>query len=272
MHNAKLLTGRRIVNTRPRQKSARFSEKLRALGADVIELPTIRVEALDDHAIGDAIKRIASYDLLVFTSANAVDVFMHAAAKKGLGPESTRDLKIAAIGPATGEALSHAGLRADLVADEFVAEGMVRKIEYQFGDLRGKRILFPKALKTRDVIKNDLERMGGIVDDIAIYRTVDENRNALSQRCDDLKDPPDVVTFTSSSAVLGFRRIVPEPILQTIRERSVIACIGPVTARTAEAEGFSVRIVPEEHTTDGLVHSIVSYFGNDRPAGVDSRR
>ncbi|HET9050470.1 MAG TPA: uroporphyrinogen-III C-methyltransferase [Candidatus Dormibacteraeota bacterium] len=255
------LTGRRILVTRARAQASGFLERLRRLGADAVEIPVIAVEpAVERVDLEGALRRLSTPHprgrFAVFTSANAVQLVAAAMRDAGLDARLFSGTTLVAIGPETAAALAAVGLRADLVPVEFVAEA-VADLMIQAG-VEGRHVWLPRAALARDVLPTRLRDAGAEVDILPLYRTVLPEGTAALVR-DALGGPSaiDAVTFTSSSTVEHFRLALegaPFP------PGAVAACIGPVTARTAEAAGFPVAVVAPEHTTAGLASALVEHF------------
>lgn len=231
------LHGRRIVVTRPEPDAQHLADRLRTLGAVPIVVPAIRIEFTDPPELGDALRRLADYDWLIFTSRNGVTaVFRQTTTIEGP--------RIAAIGPATAGALRARGIEPDLVPEEYVAEAIVEAL----GDVGGKRVLLPRADIARRALTEILRSRGALVDEIAAYRTV-----SASARRPDISGA-DAVTFTSSSTVRGFLEQGPVP------EGARVVCIGPITAETARECGLEVTEVAGEYTEDGLIAALTNVF------------
>ena len=250
------LFGTSVVVTRAREQSAQFCEALRLLGADVIDLPTIRTEPVSDSTlIDEAIDNLAVYDWLIFTSANGVRYFIERLDK------SDRDLRdvraaILAIGPATAEAIRALHLKVDFLPDQFVAESILTA--FSSHDLVGKKILLPRADQARDVLPHELERRGAKVDVVSTYRTVlPETSRVLAEKVFSAKKCPDWITFTSSSTVKNFANLVPIEQLKGVR----IASIGPITSETIRQFGFDVDVESRKYTTDGLLQVLTEAVG-----------
>jgi uroporphyrinogen III methyltransferase/synthase len=244
------LFGRRIVVTRARGQADLLSAKLRALGADAIEAPAIEIVPPADPAPLDrAIAGLASYDWLIFTSANGVRYFVDRLDRSESDLRLLR-ARICAIGPATRAAVESLHLKVDVVGREYVAESLVEALSAF--DLAGKRVLLPRAATARDVVPVELRRRGAQVDVVEAYRTVmpdgaeDDIRVALHP-------PPDGITFTSSSTVQNFVAIAGAEALRGIR----IATIGPVTTATARRLGLEVSAEARVFTTDGLLEAVL---------------
>jgi hydroxymethylbilane synthase len=253
------LAGQRIVVTRAQPQAGELSAKLLAFGAEVVEFPVIEICPARDYAPLDAaIARIASYDWLIFTSANGVRFFLERLAKAEANIGDVRG-SVCAIGPATRLAAENAGLRVALMPPEYVAESLVRAFEGQ--DLSGKRILLPRAAVARDVVPDELARRGAQVDVIEAYRTAIPRRAPLlARKIFAAGAKPDWITFTSSSTVNNFVAAAGREALDGVR----VASIGPVTTATARGHGIEVTVEASRFTTDGLVEAITGYCATAR--------
>lgn len=285
------LQGLRVLVTRTRDQASALSERLRALGALPLELPTIQIVPPSDWSRLDAaLTRLyssseaatpAGYDWLIFTSANGVRIGLDRLRALGYDPSRLQDeykLQVAAIGPATAEALRGYGLHADLVPLEYIAEGIVSALlEYtreRGGSLAGQRILLARAAEARKVLPESLREAGADVDEVAAYSTVTVARDdAQGQAILALLHEHHlaVLTFTSSSTVRnfvtwlkgsGWSEAVSSLDLVTHQPRPLIACIGPITSQTARELGLPVDIEANTFTIDGLVEAIVQHMRN----------
>jgi uroporphyrinogen III methyltransferase/synthase len=250
------LFGRRIVVTRAKDQAEELTGKLRALGAEVMELPAIAMEpALDPEPLDCAIAHLEQYDWLIFTSANGVRFFLDRLDRSARDWRGLR-AKICAIGPATRDSLERLHLKVDLMGKEYVAESLLEAFaEY---DLEGQRILLPRAAVARDVLPAELRRRGASVDVVEAYRTVvpaDAAARAASIFRSGRK--PDWITFTSSSTVKNLVRVTEPGDLEGV----LVASIGPVTSGTARQLGLSVAVEAAAYTVDGLVSAIVGGAG-----------
>jgi len=252
------LSGRRIVVTRTRTQAGVLSEQLRALGADVIELPTIRIEPPSDlRAFAELVQDSHSYDWLVFTSPNGVTAFFNLFYKLYDDAREIGGVRIAAIGPATAQRIKEFHLKVDLQPEEFVAESIVREFKKQ-GGVENLRILLARAEKARDVLPKELSALGAIVDEGFAYRTVPETRDATGARRRLLEEGADLITFTSSSTVENFMALgLPWP------AGMQVASIGPVTSATAGDLGLTVAMEARRHDIPGLVEAIRKFFVNE---------
>jgi uroporphyrinogen III methyltransferase/synthase len=247
------LFGTKIVITRSAEQAGELSERLRALGTDAIELPVISLlPPLDPEPLDRAIESLATYDWLIFTSVNGVRFFMH---RLDQSPHDLRSLKarICAIGPATRKAIEELHLKVDLMPEEYVAEGLVKA--FADADLTGKKVLLPRAAVARDVIPQELTRIGAKVDVVEAYRNVvPPNAADRAREIFGASKKPDWITFTSSSTVKNLLAITGREAIEGVR----IASIGPVTSATLCAHGIKVDAEAKQFTLDGLIEAILT--------------
>ena len=239
------LFGKRVVVTRAKGQAAEVTHRLEALGACVVEIPTIEILPASDPAPLDrAIADLSAYDWLIFTSANGVRFFIE---RLDQSPSDLRALRarICAIGPATRAALQALHLKVDLMGKEYVAEGLLDAFAPH--DLAGKRILLPRAAIARDVIPAELARRGARVDVVEAYRTVAPASGAT------FPAGADVVTFTSSSTVQNFVAMFGADVLRGIP----VVSIGPITSGTALSLGIEVTSEANPFTVDGLIDAVL---------------
>ncbi len=257
------LFGKRIVVTRTRKQASALSTKLRTLGADVLELPTIRIEPPSDlRALAELVQDAHIYDWIVFTSANGVEAFFAIFFKLYDDAREIGGAKIAAIGPATAQRVKDFHLHVDLQPEEFIAESVVREFRKQ-GDVENWRILLVRAEKARDVLPKQLSALGAIVDEGFAYRTVPETRDTTGARQQLLEKGADLITFTSSSTVENFLALG-----LSWPKGMQIASIGPITSKTARDRGLKIDIEARRHDIDGLVEAIRKFFaGQSRETG-----
>ena len=258
MTDAKPLVGRKILITRARDQAAVFSSSLRDLGAEVIELPTIEiVPPASWKGLDRAIDQITSYNWLIFTSVNGVNFFWQRWKERNKDrlPPS---LKICAIGPATAYQLMEKGIEVHTTPKEFVAEAILKGFEKSM--LKGKRILLARAKEARDILPEGLRKMGAQVDVVETYRTVKPKGGSKGLKQLLTKGKVDAITFTSSSTVNHFAELLKKEDLQNLLSGITIACIGPITARTAKNWKMRVQIQPKEYTIPALTQAIVQYF------------
>ena len=239
------LFGRKVVVTRTAEQAGELSVRLRRLGAQVLEVPTIEVVDPADGgvALRDAVARVAEYEWVVLTSPNGARRFC-------AGLRDGRDLagvRLAAIGPGTADVLADHHLVCDLVPERFVAEGLLDVFPQPSGS--GK-VLLARAEVARDVLPEGLAAAGWDVDVVAAYRTVPAAVDAATA---EQVAAADAITFTSSSTVSNF-------LATGATVPPVVAAIGPVTAATARDAGLHVSVEAGEHTLDGLVDALVRHW------------
>ncbi|MEA2685303.1 MAG: uroporphyrinogen methyltransferase / synthase [Actinomycetota bacterium] len=253
------LFGRRVVVTRARHQASELVARLRAVGAEPVEVATIEIADPDDGGDGlrDAATRVRDYEWVCFTSANTVERFLACVRDA----RALADVKVAAVGPGTAAALAGAGIVADLVPPRSMAEGLLDAFPGAASCHGPPRVLLPQAAGARPILARGLAGQGWQVDVVHAYRTVPTN------------PPPDLlaaaakadaIAFTSASTVTSYLAAAGAGAVPP-----VVACIGPVTAATAEAEGLAVSVVATEHTLDGLVAALVATLGRP-PAGAGS--
>jgi uroporphyrinogen III methyltransferase/synthase len=232
-----------------------LSEQLRALGADVIELPTIRIEPPSDlRAFAELVQDSHSYDWIVFTSPNGVTAFFDLFYKLYDDAREIGGVRIAAIGPATTQRIKDFHLKVDLQPEEFVAESIVREFRKQ-GGVENLRILLARAEKARDLLPREFTALGAIVDEGFAYRTVPETRDESGARRRLLEEGADLITFTSSSTVENFLALgLPWP------AGMQVASIGPVTSATARDLGLNVAVEARRHDIPGLADAVRKFF------------
>ena len=254
------LQGRRIVVTRAQAQAGELVTQLRALGAEPLECPAIRIVPPASYAPLDAaIADLAAYDWIVFTSVNGVTAFVERLAQAGLPPTALAALRLAAIGPATAEALRAQGLQPAFVPSAYVAEAIIAEI----GDVAGQRMLLPRADIARAALGVGLRAKGAQVDEITAYRTVagaGGDRVAAQLRAGTV----DALTFTSSSTVRYFGQSLAALGLRAADwqqgpHRPAVVCIGPITAQTARDLGWPVDAVAADYTTAGLIAALLRW-------------
>lgn len=256
------LFGRRIVVTRSRAQAPRLSALLEAAGAEVIELPAIRIVPPDDYGPVDrAIERLAEYRWAVFTSQNAVTAFMDRLGQRGGDASLLSTLRIASIGPATAGALLEHGLRPVVAPARFVAEALVEAFARERpDDVRGARVLLPRAAAARPVLPDGLRALGASVDVVPVYRVEMERAQDLGAWTRLRHVTIDAVTFTSPSTVRHFVELA-GPEGPRMLGAALIACIGPVTAAAAREFGLPAGVIAETYTIPGLVEALRGRLG-----------
>ena len=245
------LFGQRVVVTRARGQAGVLVSKLRSLGADVVEFPAIEIRPVEDYsALDAAIERLSTYDWLVFTSANGVRFFLERLDASATDLRALR-AKICVIGPATRRELQKLHLKVDVMPAEYVAESLVEAFEPY--DMTGKRVLLPRAAVARELLPDELRRLGAHVDVLPAYRTVVPD-DAPARATEVFARKPDWVLFTSSSTVRNFLAAAGREVLEGVS----VASIGPVTSETARGLGLAVTVQAQPYTTDGLIEAMLT--------------
>jgi uroporphyrinogen III methyltransferase/synthase len=257
----KPLFGQRVLITRTKSQAGELADKIYELGGEPYEFPVIETrmpqapETL--QAVREALDAAESYDWVVLTSVNGVQFFFDWLVQTDTDIRRFHRARFAAVGPKTAEELARRGVRADLQAAKFVAEGLAEAIIGQAEP--GQKVLLPRGDLARDVLPRELEKHGLITVKIDIYETVPaETRDPFLM---DMLENGDihVVTFTSASTVRNLldalRRMGSED-PAALLGKSRIACIGPIAAKEAENHGLNVSAIAEPYTLDGLVQAI----------------
>jgi uroporphyrinogen III methyltransferase/synthase len=253
------LCGRKIIVTRAAEQAGEFSSKLAMLGASVLECPTIRLVEPESWQLLDlAIRELSGYDWLILTSGNSVRFFFQRLKTLGMDTRALAGCKVCAVGPKTAEAFASFGIRADLVPTDYKAEGVVD--EFSRLDLHGKKILFPRADKAREVIPCELKRMGAHVDSPVAYRNIFPDRLPPEALFLLEKRSVDCITFTSSSTVQNLAAMLGEDMLVDLLKGVTVASIGPVTSKSCRELGLKVDVEPVTHTLDALAAELEAHF------------
>jgi uroporphyrinogen III methyltransferase/synthase len=238
------LHGRRVVVTRARAQASGFAATLRSLGAEVVELPAIRIEPrIDSEEAKRAAAGVGAYDLVCLTSPNGVRLLFEAMEAAGLDARALAGVTVAAIGPGTARALAERGV---------LAEGLIEALEDE--EVAGARVLVARAAEARDVLPDALRERGAEVDVVALYETVREQPGAEEIEA---AQGADYLTFTSSSTVTNLAEAVGDHFPTDAR----IVSIGPITSETIRARGLEVDVEAEQHDVDGLLKALLADAG-----------
>jgi uroporphyrinogen-III synthase len=263
------LSGVRVLVGRARHQASALSSGLRHLGAEVLEIPFIEIRKLLSYkALDTALKHLSEYDWLILTSVNGVDALWERLRRLRMGRKPMRHLKIAAIGPATRQAIEQHGEKVRVVPREYVAESVVASLRRK---VKGKRVLLARAKVARDVIPRELRKLGARVDVVKAYETVvpPSSRQRLRAALASQNRRPDWITFTSSSMVRNFVALLEESRGRAGRDYTSgghkrhlkgirLASIGPVTSSTLRELGLPVDVEAAEYTIPGLIKAISS--------------
>ena len=257
----KPLLGRSVVVTRAREQASGLAAQLADLGAEVIQFPTIDIKPLEDYSSVDAaVRNLGAYDWLIFTSANGVKCFWERLEAQGLDARALYGLQVAAIGPATAQAVRTHGIAPDFVPEAYIAESVAEGLIGLGMD--GKKVLLPRAREAREVLPEELRKAGAQVDVLPVYETVPAaaHRDEVLQRLE--AGTLDAVTFGSSSTVDNFFAQIPADTIRNQPEgkRVKFASIGPVTTKTLAKYGFACDIQPEDFTIPALVKALTAHY------------
>jgi uroporphyrinogen III methyltransferase/synthase len=250
------LFGRRIVVTRTRQQAGALSARLRALGADVSELPTIKIVPPENlMEFGELVRDSFQYDWVVFTSPNGVNAFFDLFFKLYDDARALGSARIAAIGSGTAKRVKDLHLAVDLQPEEAVAERLVEAFQ-QHESVENLRFLLVRAANARDVLPRSLTQLGAIVDEAIAYRTLPEKDDITGAKKRFTDEGADLITFTSSSTVENFLAMkLPWP------KGIKTASIGPITSTTMREAGLKIDVEATQHDIEGLVEAIVGLLG-----------
>jgi uroporphyrinogen III methyltransferase/synthase len=251
------LHGKGVVVTRAREQASGLKDTLERLGAACYEFPTITIVPLEDYApVREAIDGLCRYDWVIFTSVNGVRHFWNQLELVGKDARALGAAQVAAIGPATAEALLERGIRPDFIPPKYVAESVVEGLLER--GVAGKKVLIPRARVAREVLPEELAKVAAQVDVLPVYETklTQEDGAEIVDLLE--KGRLHYLTFSSSSTVENFFALVPADTLRPYVGKGLkICCIGPVTARTLKEYGFTPDIMPEDYTIPALVDALV---------------
>ncbi len=250
------LFGKTVVVTRKGDQAETMIDRLQELGAEPFFFPVIETIAPNDLSpLDNALNNLSQYQGLIFTSVNGVRFFAERLKAVDQDIRELKGLRVFTIGPRTAEAVRDMGIRVDVVPENFVAESLIESME----NIKGQRFLLPRATVAREILPEQLREMGAFVDVVPAYQTIlpDTPVEALAKRLE--AGSIDVITFTSSSTVNNFLALTGEKLLPAIKKVRV-ACIGPVTEKTAREAGLNVEIVPEQYTVSALLDALEAFF------------
>ena len=249
------LFGKRIVVTRATDQAPALSGRLRELGAEVMEVPAVRIARLDLAPLRSALDALTDYDWIVFTSKNGVSLFWEQLLSSGRDARALAGSRIAAVGAATAGALLEHGIAVDVIPERFVAEGLIEALRDR-ADIEGASVLHVGAEGARDALRAGLEELGAAVTLLPVYRSVPQPEGAENLRAALEHGEIDLVTLTSASAVAG----LVDAVGADASTRAPAASIGPITSDAARTAGIDVTIEAKESTIDGLVDAIVAVY------------
>jgi len=250
------LWGAKVLVTRARAQASGLVERIRESGGEALEFPSIEiVKETDLNDLYAAFKSINDYRWIIFTSVNTVDIFFEELGRMGIDIRQLQGIKICAIGPATAAQLTKWGLLVDLIPEEYRAEGIIMELKTLVKP--GERVLLPRARGAREILPRSLMEMGAIVDEVMIYQAAPAS-HINPMHLQEIRDGGvDYITFTSSSTISNFVNIIGSQYINTFNNRVKVACIGPITAQTAQEHGFTVDIMPDQYTIEALLQAII---------------
>jgi len=250
------LFGKRVLVTRTAAQAGAFGALLEAQGAAALNCPVIEIVPPESYAELDAaLRELARIDVLVLTSANAVEAFFHRLAALGRDVRALHGVEVAVVGPKTAEALREHGLQPDILADDYRAEGVVAKLLER--DVAGKRVLYPRAELARELIPRQLAEAGAEVLAPVAYRSRAPEGEALRPLLE--AGEVDAITFTSSSTVDNFVAMVGEDAAALIRDIPLFS-IGPLTSETMHKHRLAIAAEASPSTLEGLVTAMLEYY------------
>lgn len=256
------LAGKRIINTRAKDQASTLSEKLTALGAEVLSLPTIEIiPAAPGGELDTEITDLENYGWLIFTSTNSVDFFFKRLIALHRSTSPVKNIRIASIGPGTTAALSALGVTASITATDSVGEGLAASLK-SAGDWKGIKVLLPRAEKARDILPDTLNALGADLTVVTAYRTVVPGTVDRSIIETIVHRRYDCCTFTSASTFENLVKIIGQNSFSRMLSSFKAASIGPSTSRAIRKAGIEPMVEAKVHTIPGLVEAISDYFGS----------
>ncbi len=256
----KPLWGKKILVTRARSQASVLVNRINELGGDAIEFPSIKiVKEPDLRPLYDAFYNINEYDWLIFTSVNTVDIFFNEMSQAGMDIRKLKGIRICAIGPATRKKLESRGLKVDMPPEDYRAEGIIGELSKKAKP--GQSVLLPRAKGARSILPETIRQWGLKVNEICLYEAQSTLEGIEISKEKIIDSDVDYITFTSSSTVSNFVKIIGEKNVKKLDETAKVVCIGPVTADKARKSGFTVDLVADYYTIEGLLDVIIKDVG-----------
>ena len=252
------LFGKTFVVTRAEEQAESFIHMLEEQGAEAFLYSSIKtIPPVDWGPLDQSLEELSSYDGLIFTSANGVHFFSQRLRGKNKDIRELKGVRVYAIGPKTEQAVLKLNIRVDTVPENYIAESLIECIGKD--NIEGKKFLLPRASVAREVLPHTLRKMGASIDVVPAYQTIlpEQPESSFLKRLNE--GTIDVITFTSSSTVTNFLDRLDKEHYEKLK-KITIACIGPITKKTAEDHGLKVTIVPNQYTVAGLFSAIKSHF------------
>ncbi|MEW9076824.1 uroporphyrinogen-III C-methyltransferase [Terrisporobacter glycolicus] len=247
------LFGKNIVVTRCRTQSSVLAEKISDMGGNPIEIPTIKIQKVEDNKeLGVEIDRIKDYTYILFSSKNAVDIFFDKLNEMGYDSRVLCNSKICAVGGETAKSIKSRGVIADIVPQKYVAEGLYEELKNIINE--NDKILIPRAKNARDFLVNKLSEKCYIKEVITYESVIDNNKKDLALEVIE-DEKVNYITFASSSTVKNFITLIGEENLKKLKNKNIIS-IGPITSKTIEDFGLEVYREAEVATIDSMIDAI----------------
>lgn len=248
--------GKKIVVTRTREQASELTSQLREKGADVLEIPTIKLVAPDDKTtLTDALLSLGEYDWLVFTSPNGAAHFFEYFFKAFEDIRALGNVRIAAVGPATASKIKELHLRVDAMPEEYLASKVAEAIS-AFESIENLRIALMRAEVANPELPRELEEMGAIVDEVPVYKTIPETDDLTGTATRLQEEGADYLTFTSSSTVENFNKRLDLRALKQAFPAMKLVSIGPETSKALRRLGFEPDIEAAKHSIAGMVRAL----------------
>ncbi len=255
------LFGRRILVTRAEEQAGGFSALLEEHGAEAISFPVIKtVPPKSYRPLDSEIKKLSTYDWVIFTSANGVRFFFGRLKDLSLDLRELKGVSICAIGPKTRDEVLKLNIRVDVMPEKYIAEAVILALGEK--NIAGKKFLLPRASVAREVLPDEIKRLGGTIKVCDAYRTIRPKKEFSAVKTLLKKRSIDAITFTSSSTVDNFLSLLTKDEIKGFLSGIPMACIGPVTAKTLKSHGLEAAIIPEDYTVEGLADALADYFSN----------
>ena len=251
----KPLFGKNVVITRSRAQSSSLVKRIEELGGKAVEMPAIKIKKIENNkTLEKSIQNLKSYDYIVFTSTNGVDIFFEELFQKGFDSRALGNCKIAAIGKGTEERLSAFGLRADIVPERAIGEALLEELSKVVDS--SSNVLIPRAEGARRLLVEELSKVCK-VEEVITYTTVKDcpNRDELLIKLKEKKIH--YITFTSSSTVKNFIEIIGAENKRLLDNVKCIS-IGPITSKTAKELGMNIYREAEESSIEGVLETIIN--------------
>jgi len=258
MNAARPLEGKRIVITRAVEQARNLITRLENMGATVLLFPAVSFsEPTDTAGIDRAIRSLAEFDWILFTSANAARFFAGRCRKLGVEPSREANYLCAAVGPATASAVAAEGFSVDHVAQEFLGIELARELS---SALAGKKILLPRSERARPDLPNALKAAGADVAEVVAYHTRGVGAIDPGVMSAIREAQVDVISFFSPSAIENMRVELGDELFSRLGTKTAMAVVGPVTAAALRCAGVPVAIEAPLATAESMAAAIAEYF------------